>query len=449
MAPRSKSERDFQLKADVRAILWAQGYSTRVDVLLAYDLDGARQGRAARVGLTDLDVLGVRLDPGFHVHTVVADCKTTAGRVPERLFWLSGVGRFFGSDANLLARSQPLPEHASALARTLGVTLAGPDDLAVLTNTFVHAESQLPPPLREQFFSSELLGDTLDRLSRLPEKLRPVSHYREARYWMDPPHVQLKRVVGALQQMAKDGSRGPTFQLVFADFVWLYVVSLWRACEALTANGLSRVERGLEVYINGGEPNLRSLNDLQHSFAALARRAGVEASLPILPPYFSELLELVVRCLRRPEATSRMARRAEWVIVAQLVGELGRPPWVPSDHDLIADKLLGDAARFLVRSSGLGNDLLDSYLELLRDTDLPAESPPLPASREPHARATDASDGATQSKLNLTESESAPELEPPAEAPRELEVAGRSQPSPDREGDPRSSETGESRPEDA
>jgi hypothetical protein len=43
---------------------------------------------------------------------------------------------------------------------------------------------------------------------------------------------------------------------------------LRRTCEALTANGPSRVERGLEVSVNGGELNLRSLNDLQQSFAA-------------------------------------------------------------------------------------------------------------------------------------------------------------------------------------
>jgi hypothetical protein len=242
---------------------------------------------------------------------------------------------------------------------------------------------------------------------------------------MDPPHVQLKRVVGALQQMAIDGSRGPTFQLVFADFVWLYVVSLWRACDALTANGLSRVERGLEVYINGGEPNLRSLNDLQQSFAALARRAGVDASLPILPPYFGDLLELLVRCLRRPEATARMARRAEWVIVAQLVGELGRPPWVPSDHDLIAGKLLGDTARFLIRASGLGSDLLDSYLELLQDRDLPAESPLVPARHESHAPQVGASDGAIQPTLDLVDPGKVPESDSPIEAPSESGAAGR------------------------
>ena len=39
MTQRNETERDFTLKTAIRTILWAQGYSTRLDVLLAYDFD--------------------------------------------------------------------------------------------------------------------------------------------------------------------------------------------------------------------------------------------------------------------------------------------------------------------------------------------------------------------------------------------------------------------------
>ena len=94
MPRRNESERDFELKSSIRAVLWNQGYSTRLDVLLSYDKDTQGRNGSRRAGLTDLDVLGVRLDPGFRAHTAIADCKTTLGQVPERLFWLSGVGNF-------------------------------------------------------------------------------------------------------------------------------------------------------------------------------------------------------------------------------------------------------------------------------------------------------------------------------------------------------------------
>jgi hypothetical protein len=368
MARRNESEQDFSLKSTIRSVLWSQGYSTRLDVLLAYDKNPQGKNGTGKAGLTDLDVLGVRLDPGFHMQTSIADCKTTSGQVPERLFWLSGVGRFFGSDTNLLVRSQPIPNHAPPLARSLDIALVGPDDLAILTNTYVNPSNQVLPQIWQKFFSPELLGETLSRLSRLPSNLAGVERYRESQYWMDEPYRRLHNVLAALQSMAKDGSSGPIFQLVFADFVWLFVIALWKVCEVLNSAGLSRLERGLELYVSGNEAGLRNLQRMKQSFETLARQqiqGGI--SFPLLPSYFRNLLEVLVRCVRRPNAVVKMARRAEWLVVGQIVGKLGKPVWNITEDDLICSKLLGDVAKFMVQTSGLKTSFLENYLDLLQD----------------------------------------------------------------------------------
>jgi hypothetical protein len=368
MARRNESERDFPLKAAIRAILWAQGYSTRLDVLLAYDKDIKGKNGLEKAGLTDLDVLGIRLEPGFRIHTVVADCKTVSGRVPERLFWLAGVGKFFGSDTNLLVRSQSIPDHALPLARSLDIALVGPDDLSILTNTYVNPSGTVLSQVWQDFFSPDLLGEALSRLSRLPITLANVERYRETRYWMDEPYRRLNQVLVALQSMAKEGSAGPIFQLVFADFVWLYVLALWEVCETLNISGLSKLEQGLELYVSGNEAGMRNLQRMKQSFETLARsQVHGDVSVSLLPPYFRNLVEVVARCIRRPNAVIKMARRAEWLIIGQIVGNLGTPPWKLTDDDLICSKLLGDIAKFMVQTSGLKNSFLDFYLDLLQD----------------------------------------------------------------------------------
>lgn len=367
MPYRHESEKDFMLKAEMRAVLWSQGYSTRLDVLLAYEKNTQGKSGAGKAGITDLDVLGIRLDPGFRVHTAIADCKTVTGQVPERLFWLSGVGKFFGADTNFLVRSRPLPEHAPPLARSLDINLVGPDDLAILANTYVNPSGQQMLPIWQSFFSPALLGETLEKLSRLPSSLNKVERYRETFYWMDETHKQLNQILVALQQMAKDGSSGPTFYLVFADFVWLYVITLWRTCQALNANGFSKIEQGLQLYINGYEAGTQRLQRWKQTFEALARQIQKDINLPLLPSYFRGLLEVVARCIRRPNATAKMARRAEWAVIGQIVGNLGLPPWTLTDDDLIGSKLLGDVARFLVQASGLKKSFLDFYLDLIQD----------------------------------------------------------------------------------
>lgn len=178
--------------------------------------------------------------------------------------------------------------------------------------------------------------------------------------------------------MSKEGSTGPTFQLVFADFVWLYVISLWKTLDTLAVNGFSRLKRELELYLSGNEAGVRNLQRVQRSFEALARRANVDVSLPLLPPYFNNLYELVTRCARRPEATAKMARRAEWLLIGQIMGGLGSPPWETTEEDLISNKLLGDIAQFLVEVSGLKASFLNTYLSFLQDQSRKEDKSDLP-----------------------------------------------------------------------
>jgi hypothetical protein len=109
---------------------------------------------------------------------------------------------------------------------------------------------------------------------------------------------------------------------------------------------------------------------MKQSFETLARQINEDINLSILPPYFKSLLEVIARCVRRPNAASKMARRAEWLAVGQMVGNLGAPPWKFTDDDLIGSKLLGDVARFMVQVSALKQSFLESYLDLLKDWEI-------------------------------------------------------------------------------
>ncbi len=414
MAQRNDSERDFRLKAAIRAVLWAQGYSTRLDVLLAYEIDPRGRSRTGRGGLTDLDVLGVRLDPGFRVHTAIADCKTSAGRIPERVFWLTGVSRYFGSDVSLLVRSHPIPEHAFELARSLDISVVGPDDLSILSNTYINSTVQFVGPTWDRFFSEALLAETIDKLSRLPESLSEVSVYRETGYWMDAPHVRLQRGLGALQRMSREKSRGPVFQMVFADFVWLYAIALWRACQTVTATGPSRLDKALEAYLSGGEVGLQNLQRIKRSFEVILQRMNVEVPLPLMPPYYKDLSELVVRLIRRPEATAKIARRAEWLLVAQMVGGLGPRPGPRNHDDILCDKLLGDIAAFLVKTARLDEAFLETYSGFLQEPQEVTQEDGPGAGRAPEDEQVSrrplstVSDSEFQARLDILEGEPAP-----------------------------------------
>src|SRR5262249_14427783 len=151
------------------------------------------------------------------------------------------------------------------------------------------------------------------------------------------------RTVAALRPLEREKTTGYVAQTVFADFVWLYVLALWEAAEKLTLNGLARLDAGLKVYLNGDEAGLQNLQRLSAFVKEFARQAnGEDVTLPLFPPYYERLLDLVTRCVRRPQAFARMARRAEWLLVGQMIEPIGPPPWQYGEDDVLGDKLLGD-----------------------------------------------------------------------------------------------------------
>jgi hypothetical protein len=108
------TELDLGLKVGVRRLLWQMGYSTRLDVQLRGEsistiktlvspstqgLRGRGSGKSPAIEtFTDLDVLGVLINPGFGASTVVADCKTgTSDKPVARMFWARGVADLFGA----------------------------------------------------------------------------------------------------------------------------------------------------------------------------------------------------------------------------------------------------------------------------------------------------------------------------------------------------------------
>src|SRR5581483_4454472 len=220
------------------------------------------------------------------------------------------------------------------LARHLDIGVVAPEDREILTNIYIRNTPAFREPAWERFFSVALLDDAMHRLARLP--LPEAERYRKAQFWMDSPHLRLQRVIGAVHLVARERTDGPTFHLIFADFVWLYTLALWEACEALVSTGASRLEAGLRGYLTGGEAGLVTVQRMQRVFEQLAKRLNVEASISAQPPYFEQLAELLARLLRRPDATARIGRRAEWLVIGQIIGGLGLPPWRTTEDDIYA-----------------------------------------------------------------------------------------------------------------
>jgi hypothetical protein len=345
------TEHDLGLKVGVRGLLWSMGYSTRLDVVLRGH-DRPTAGRAPEA-FTDLDVLGVRVAPGFRLSTAIADCKSgTKDKPTGRMFWARGVADLFGADDVMLVREHEVTDATRQLSSRLGITvLAAPD---LLRMQELHGPPLADPsgPLGVLFDRSSVAAG-LKAFTTLDGKLAPLIEYRDFDYWVYDQHRNPVQLVAHLRDAAKRlTAKNPVHLALFFDLAWLYLVSMVRVAEYLRGAFLQNPDRGLQEYLFGGAVALKEKQDTAELLQRL--RPDGAREMTHLPEYYTDLRELVTRLLRRPHSLQTALRYAESAsaLSAARARVTLKDAW-GDQFDALAAKLVADVCGFLVAAAGL------------------------------------------------------------------------------------------------
>ena len=372
------SELDLGQKVAARELLWRMGYSTRIDVVLrAVELAHLSNGKkGAPESFTDLDVLGVAVTPSGEVQTCIVDCKTGNSSIIGRMFWVRGLVELFGAHAAFMVRDKPISADARQLAGKLGVTALNEtevSDLTALLQTTMPVESS---PLN-QLFDRTAVEKTMNRFTGLDKKLKPLMDYRQFTYWVYPAHEPLIGLVDALLE-AKSvlQSNNPVHMGLFLDCAWLYLLSLTRCVGELRSAHVADLNTGLSQYLAGGGFQLKQKREIAQLLEELrdARNIPSTVTINVNPRFFTPLLELVTRLLRRGHNLNDALRLLEFQSASVLTAnrQLAREAFAGA-YDATAAKLALDVVEFLVDAA----DLPAGFANVARDvlTGSPAASP--------------------------------------------------------------------------
>jgi hypothetical protein len=338
------------LKVEMRRLFWMMGASTSLDVKLRAHVSGDSRSPGWQE-YTDLDVLGVGFSPTSEPHIMLADCKTSAGRAIERMFWIRGVADFFSADTAFMVRSQLVPAAARTLSNRIGVAVLDPDDFRALLKTY-STSLDFDGPLGH-LFDVDSVRRQVESYSGLHKKLDPLVEFTRFDYWTYEPYRNLTQVVAHLADVVSvlDPSI-PAHVALFMENAWLFAFAIAQATHHVRTSRMADVPSAVSTYVAGGELAKREKAQL----AQLLRKAGfdVDSRSSVLPPYIDPLTELITRFLVRPGEIADVLRYAEYLITASVVGEtatVGEAFGV--DVRPIAAKLLADACGFLVTAAGL------------------------------------------------------------------------------------------------
>lgn len=371
--------RDAGQKLEMRRALWAMGASTRLEVKLGA-LIRVERARPDREEWTDLDVLAVHYSPLTGLTIAIADCKTSKGRVAERLFWVRGVMDLIGARQAFLVREERLSGAARQLALRLGINALSPEDRTVLLAEAGVSGSDAPLPA----FLTEAGNARRDQvLKATPRELDRLMRYRDTGYWLAQGHrniTALPAVLTSSRDLLKPGN--PWTLPLLADLAWLYLLACTRAIGDMAALHLSEPSEGLAQVVIGDERERRDkeflASQLARLFDALPKRAQAPAKVDVVPSYYGDLTDLMTRFLRRRSTAVGALRALEYASVESALPATAGKSGPPPEIDDFAWKLGSDTVRFLVRACGLERELVDQFDKLARAT--PAVDPGLPES---------------------------------------------------------------------
>jgi hypothetical protein len=246
------TDQDLPLKVAVRRLLWRMGSSARLDVRLRGYTTGDSRGPGYQE-FTDLDVLGVGFTPAGQLHLTFADCRSSTGRVLERMFWVRGVADLVDADDSYLVRSQAVPAAARTLSGCLGIGVLAPDDLAALEATFPVDLDLEDGPLGV-LFSLEGAANHLNAFDGADGKLERLLDYLNFDYWVFDAYrnttqliAQLSSVVGTLDP------KNPQHRTLFYDCAWHYALAIARTVAYVRATRMGDVPTAVRTYVGGGE----------------------------------------------------------------------------------------------------------------------------------------------------------------------------------------------------
>jgi hypothetical protein len=288
---------------------WHLGYLVRKNVDLAEPWEKGAQ-------YTDIDVLAVKVDLELNSQFVVCDCKSGAkAKTRERLFWLSGVMRYFGSNRGFFLRKQMLGTKYLDLADALGIVPLSMDQLAEWEKSY-RIDTQA------SFGSFSLRGEKADQFLSMLRQYEPKVHnYILRAFWLDSPEEQIASLMVAsrkIDQLTSLSDEARQFLNVYAlCFVSLAIIRF--SSKIMQVPGSLRYDH-VKLGLLGGRLKVEERRNLLRGFHAFLTKEIKERyhqDYPItatqfeesfIPGYAKYLADFVSRICADPEYALHVPR---------------------------------------------------------------------------------------------------------------------------------------------
>lgn len=299
----SDVEKDLELKMRLMRLFWFNGYYVRRNV----DILRFEAGKKADQ-YTDIDVVCVKFSHNLTKTVEVCDCKSGAtAKSAERIFWLSGVMKYFGASKGYFVRSKIMESKYVDLANKLEITPLSEKQLAKLESSYNISSK---PFLGS--FDKKCIPHESEMLSELKNELKSVYEYVNYKYWVDTPSQQINSLVHCGNLVDKSKLEKESKSFVSLYILIMCVNSVLDFSRSVLQIPVEEQEKYIKEGIVGGEKEnyekVKMLNGF-YDFMTKEIELKYKSKYPVTfneflsnfyPPYLLDFTDFVQRICSNP-----------------------------------------------------------------------------------------------------------------------------------------------------
>ncbi len=285
-------ESDVVLKESLARKLWLLGFLPQFDAK-CYTPHGIEKNRHE---MTDIDVLGFRMDDLYRAERIAVDCKTGKTSAINRALWLKGLMEERGVSAGFVISRKPIALDHRQAALSWGITLLEEREI-------------------DEFFRLTCGVDTVSLKCLEMEqwthfyrdipnagRIEAILDYTNFFFWGDPATRSLRYVLMETRSVRETLTPSQRLHVALvADCACLFAASLLQVVSAIVSVNLvvddeARLDKLLKVHIYGGRELYDYMNRVRKTVLDLKKaetpalfptEAADSLSLPEWPAFLS------------------------------------------------------------------------------------------------------------------------------------------------------------------
>ena len=354
--------KDRSLKDRLVQHYWSQKWYVQPEVPVYYP-----QGLSGKTKLvTDVDVLALRPTSDLRWEKVLGDCKAIRNISPvNRALWIRGLMDYTDARSGLvlLSREADIETDHRLLAASLGVTLAGVDELDVLDQAVVY-----PRGSQDVKVDSISLLHFQQTAKRFPRTAESISFLHSSALYDRPFGALIRKTMGELRSLAKELDPNQEYHVALAlEAAGVLALGIAECVGVvfhtyLHPQSKDLLDSTLRVLIWEGRERYEQMRKLR---AELLEQKGVRtiANEDVLLPLWDKFIELVRSMLDHPRAAFEVPWHLRRAAVGILRPDSGQFPL--SRNDLPAVKFAFLVADYVSRAAGFHSGFTSRMLRQL------------------------------------------------------------------------------------